>query len=211
MGAQLDTFAKNDQTVHLQWVNYTYVKLWRRKWLPSPVFLPGESRGQRSLAGYSSWGQKESDRTEQLTLNIHSAKIEYVQEWIKSWCNQMIIWDLEASRSGPSPGAGETCGATQSPAAQKGPRLCFMLWLPSVLNFLIISPFNLCFVSEGHRISEQRGGRAVCEPRVPCRPLHTQQKDSRCPISRESWGPQCMGFLQGSEEPGGKRLPSTTG
>ena len=31
---------------------------WRRKWLPTPVFLPGESCGQRSLAGYSSWGGK---------------------------------------------------------------------------------------------------------------------------------------------------------
>ena len=30
--------------------------LWRRKW--QPVFLPGESHGQRSLAGYSSWGRK---------------------------------------------------------------------------------------------------------------------------------------------------------
>ena len=31
---------------------------------PSPVFLPGESRGQRSLAGYSPWGCKDSDTTE---------------------------------------------------------------------------------------------------------------------------------------------------
>ena len=30
----------------------------------TPVFLPGESHGQRSLAGYSPWGHKESDRTE---------------------------------------------------------------------------------------------------------------------------------------------------
>ena len=29
---------------------------WRRKWQPTPVFLPGESHGQRSLAGYSLWG-----------------------------------------------------------------------------------------------------------------------------------------------------------
>ena len=33
---------------------------WRRKWLPMPVFLPGKSHGQRSLAGYSPWGHKES-------------------------------------------------------------------------------------------------------------------------------------------------------
>jgi len=30
----------------------------RRKWQPTPGFLPGESHGQRSLAGYSPWGHK---------------------------------------------------------------------------------------------------------------------------------------------------------
>ena len=38
--------------------------LWRRKWQPTPVFLPGEALGQRSLAGYSPWGCKELDTTE---------------------------------------------------------------------------------------------------------------------------------------------------
>ena len=32
---------------------------WRRKWQPTPVFLPGKSHGQRILVSYSSWGQKE--------------------------------------------------------------------------------------------------------------------------------------------------------
>ena len=41
---------------------------WRRKWQPTPVFLPGKSHGQRSLAGYSPWGPKELDMTEGLTL-----------------------------------------------------------------------------------------------------------------------------------------------
>ena len=36
-------------------------------WQPTPVFLPGESHGQRSLVGYSLWGRKELDMTEQLT------------------------------------------------------------------------------------------------------------------------------------------------
>ena len=40
---------------------------WRRKWQPTPVVLPGEFHGQRSLAGYSPWGHKEQDTTEQLT------------------------------------------------------------------------------------------------------------------------------------------------
>ena len=37
---------------------------WRRKWQPDPVFLPGESHGQRSLVGCSLWGRRESDTTE---------------------------------------------------------------------------------------------------------------------------------------------------
>ena len=37
---------------------------WRRDWLPSPVFLPGEFHGQRSLEGYSPWGHRESDTNE---------------------------------------------------------------------------------------------------------------------------------------------------
>ena len=37
---------------------------WRRKWQPTPVFLPGESHGQRSLVGDSPSGLKESDTTE---------------------------------------------------------------------------------------------------------------------------------------------------
>ena len=42
---------------------------WRRKWQSTPVFLPGKSHGQRSLAAYSPWGHKESDTTELDTLS----------------------------------------------------------------------------------------------------------------------------------------------
>jgi len=37
---------------------------WRRKWQPTPVFLPGESRGQRNLTGYSPSGCTKLDMTE---------------------------------------------------------------------------------------------------------------------------------------------------
>ena len=40
-----------------------------RKWQPTPVFLPGKFHGQRSLVGYCSWGCKELDMTERLTLS----------------------------------------------------------------------------------------------------------------------------------------------
>ena len=40
---------------------------WGKEWQPTLVFLPGESYGQRILVGYSPWGCKELDMTEQLT------------------------------------------------------------------------------------------------------------------------------------------------
>ena len=40
---------------------------WKRAQQPTPVFLPGESHGQRSLVGYRPWSRKDSDATEQLT------------------------------------------------------------------------------------------------------------------------------------------------
>ena len=43
---------------------------WWRKWQLTPVFLPQETHGQRSLAGYGPWGRKESDMTE-ATEHIH--------------------------------------------------------------------------------------------------------------------------------------------
>ena len=43
--------------------NFTFTP-WRRQWQPTPVFLPGESQGRRSLVGYRLWGRTESDMTE---------------------------------------------------------------------------------------------------------------------------------------------------
>ena len=43
--------------------DFTFMR-WRRKWQPTPVFLPGESQGQGSLVGCCLWGRTESDMTE---------------------------------------------------------------------------------------------------------------------------------------------------
>ena len=51
---------------------------WRKKRQTTPTFLPGESHGQRSLAGYSSQGHKESDMTEATAhahVNLKSRKM----------------------------------------------------------------------------------------------------------------------------------------
>ena len=49
---------------------------WRRAWLPTPVLLPGESHGQRSLVSYSPFGHRESNMTEWLTLPLFHPKVQ---------------------------------------------------------------------------------------------------------------------------------------
>ena len=50
---------------------------WRRKWQPTPAFLPGESQGQGSLVGCHLWGRTESDPTE-ATYQQQQQVIDYV-------------------------------------------------------------------------------------------------------------------------------------
>ena len=64
---------------------------WRRKWQHTPVFLPGKSHGQRSLVGYSLWGCKELDTTQQLTQTHtkHLSKKRRKIRWKKT--GKMLI------------------------------------------------------------------------------------------------------------------------
>ena len=68
---------------------------WKRAWQPTPVFLPGESHGQRSLAGYSPWSNRKSDPTEQPT---HTLTRENVTSSPGSFCQCMLRrWVEESS------------------------------------------------------------------------------------------------------------------
>ena len=66
--ARLQSWGRKESDTS-EWLHFLsfYSSFWRRKWQPTPVFLPGESHGQRGLVGYSLWGCKESDTTKQLT------------------------------------------------------------------------------------------------------------------------------------------------
>ena len=72
---------------------------WRREWLPTPVFLPEEFHGQRSLAGYNPKGLKESDMTEWLSINcvlrpckVHSLVLR-VNRFLRIFCLcKQVVW-----------------------------------------------------------------------------------------------------------------------
>ena len=59
---------------------------WRRKWQPTPVFLPGKCHGQRSLVGYSPWGRKESDTTERLHFFSYTHTHTMFLDWKNQYC-----------------------------------------------------------------------------------------------------------------------------
>ena len=76
---------------------------WRRVWPSTPVFLPGESHGQRSPVGYSPWGLKESDTTERLTLllllTVGGASGKEPTCWCRRPLKRCGFDPLEAGRS----------------------------------------------------------------------------------------------------------------
>ena len=57
---------------------------WRRKWQPTPVFLPGGFHGQRILTGYKIWSSKELDMTEQTTHRMWKERFPYFEVEIKA-------------------------------------------------------------------------------------------------------------------------------
>ena len=69
---------------------------WSRKWQPTPVFLHGKVQGQRSLAGYSPWGCKQSDTTEQLndSLDINTLVVGFklsTTSLLNSWKYTLVL------------------------------------------------------------------------------------------------------------------------
>ena len=96
--------------------------LWRRKWQPTPVLLPGKSHG-RSLVGYSPWGCKESDMTE--WLNILS---------FKAW-KPFIALLVVSSLSSPS------VAISQIPSCHQSYIWYLLYWSFSLKTFLLSFDF----------------------------------------------------------------------
>ena len=75
---------------------------WRRTWQPTPVFLPGESRGRGSLVGCRLWGRTELDTAEvtsqqHITLRL-SVAVQWCHRWLPSHSHTQVGWLLSASK-----------------------------------------------------------------------------------------------------------------
>ena len=92
---------------------------WRRKWQATPVFLPGESHGQRSLGGYSPWGRTESDLTEHVPRRCAGHWFSFTSAW--RWGE----WDEHIDTKSAS----FLCQWSLSPVCLVQPDRCYRLHL----------------------------------------------------------------------------------
>ena len=99
----------------------------RRKWLPIPVFLPGESHGQRSLAGYNPWGHSQSDMTPS------SACFLFVCFWEPNATVSDFLLYPRMGRRGSLKHKGG-CNFCRAPPSHSA-----SAWRPAPLNYLLIS------------------------------------------------------------------------
>ena len=100
---------------------------WRRKWQPTPVFLPGESQGRRSLVGCSLWGRTESDMTEVTYLTFYLELMTKLKEKNHSWNSlnffnnfmfQVSIYACPSLEGGPATSA-EVAGILRTDVAMQ--------------------------------------------------------------------------------------------
>ena len=96
---------RHDWVTSLSLFTFMY---WRRKWQPTPVFLPGESQGRGSLVGCRLWGHTESDTTEVTQQQGRGLRrvpgASLVAQLVESTCNEGDLGSIPGL--GRSPGEG---------------------------------------------------------------------------------------------------------
>ena len=97
---------------------------WRRKWLPTPVFLPEEFHGQKSLVGSSPWGHRALDTSERLMLHFTSP-LTTLSRYCHHYCSCLVK---------PGKCMRNRWGKTQNPHIEKHTVLAFQLEPPSSSN-----------------------------------------------------------------------------
>ena len=176
---------KNLPTVWETWVGKIP---WRRKWQPTPVFLPGESHGQRSLVGYSSWVRVRHHwvaNTFTVCLCILSAilpslrftmgTVFFLLHWLWLWSYYVltnITW------------ADVRMGQLQAEPKRGLVRFCQLSWGSFFHHERNISPSNYCFLTWNQDILSQ--------PELDPELEFSQVQASTADYSRITWTEPCM-------------------
>ena len=122
---------------------------WRREWQPTPVLLPGEIHGRKSLEGYSPWCHKKSDMTRWLSLSLTTPST-FSHQVEK---NRKSVWQGEA--------AGTACGGMyQRPDFWKrANRGCFVFLIANNRWRVWLSYIKMRLLEMQDRSTESTGGQ----------------------------------------------------
>ena len=171
----------------------------RGKWQPAPVFLPGKSHGQRSLAGYSPWGHKESDMTEHaqgffclFVFYILDRQIVYFQVISHSelfgsnvsGCWSLWNFNLLPSSLGLSPELRNAMLAASLSVTSLGAAL---LWLAAPPSFLLLV-WNASFFRTSDAVKQVTWSCAFSNSRFQQLQMGTQGKG----LIRWIWWTNCL-------------------
>ena len=127
--------------------------LWKRKWQPTPVLLPGKPHGQRSPVGYSSWGHRVGHARAAFTfISVLSCFCAHVPQAPQSLCVKLNLF----SHSPPpildeyfSHTANPQTGCRGSPLSQPPypphPMVCFLNFLNHLFLFIPNTTPSVCF------------------------------------------------------------------
>ena len=124
------------------------------RWHPTPVFLPGESQGQRSLAGYRPWGCKESDTTERLHTRAHT---HMFSEHLENTVRKISLFSC-GSHSSSSYSL--LCSPRAPRAWRESPSFWYGLGRPALLWRACMSAEE---EAERHSVLSRQGWLAACK------------------------------------------------
>ena len=115
------------------------VLVWRRKWQPTPVLLPGKSHGRSSLVGCSPWGREESDTTERLHFHfslsctgegngnpLQCSCLENPRDWGAWWA---AVYGVAQSRTWLKRLSSSRSSKSLSSALHSSPKMCLSVLL----------------------------------------------------------------------------------
>ena len=159
-------------TFRLSWAVLLWTCVWRRRWHPTPVLLPGKSHGRRSLVGCSPWGRWELDTTERLHFHFSLSCIG------EGNGNPLQCCCLENPRDGGAWWAA-VYGVTQSQTRLK--RLSSSSSRTCVYKYLLASYFQLFWYISWSGIAGSYGNwrRGMA--------THSSILTWRIPMDREAW------------------------
>ena len=132
---------------------------WRRKWQLTPVFLPGKSHGERSLAGYRPWGLKDEDTTWQLNNKVVSTaavmqilksklqvltKVKGTQLPLHTKPDRLVLDHLVLKSGQPFSHSPAICSSHWLQGPLTDCRLCWSPWKPHLALLPSPVPHSFC-------------------------------------------------------------------